>query len=109
MKLSEYQEQTKDTAIYPGQNEFWGLLYCSLGLASEAGEVAGKVKKMMRDGDPARELRNKVIEELGDTLWYAARVADELSINLEVVAHENLAKLQSRKQRGTLGGSGDDR
>lgn len=109
MELNEYQKLTKDTAIYIGQDEFWGLLYCSLGLASEAGEVAGKVKKMMRDGDDVDKLRNKAIEELGDTLWYAARVADELNISLDTVAKENLAKLKDRKERGVLGGSGDDR
>lgn len=109
MDLNEYQELTKDTAIYPGQGETWGLLYCSLGLANESGEVAGKVKKMMRDGESLEDLRNKAISELGDTLWYLARLADELSISLDTVAKENITKLTSRKERGVLGGSGDDR
>ena len=108
MELNEYQNLTKDTVIYPGQGEFWGVLYCSLGLASEAGEVVGKVKKMLRD-DSTYALREAALKELGDTLWYLARLADELGCDLESIARHNLIKLQDRKDRAVLQGSGDDR
>lgn len=106
MDFNEYQDWTDQTAIYPEGLD--GLWYVGMGIASEAGEVAGKLKKILRDGD-SPELREKVFHELGDVLWYAARVAAEMQWPLEAVARANREKLESRKERGVIGGSGDNR
>lgn len=106
--MDTYQEATKSTAIYPPEA---AIEYLVLGLASEAGEVAGKLKKLIRDPEAMtkEEWRKVVISEMGDVLWYIARLADELDTPLSEVALENLNKLLSRKERGMLGGSGDNR
>lgn len=101
--FDDYQDFTDDTAIYPEDS---GLEYCALGLASEAGEVAGKVKKIIR-GDSVDV--DTVIKELGDVLWYTARLAAELDVYLSDVARVNVEKLSNRKERGVLKGDGDDR
>ena len=98
-----YQDFTDSTAIYPEEQ---GLEYTALGLASEAGEFAGKVKKMIRDKTYDTEA---MIAELGDVLWYVARAAAELDVHLSDVAKDNIEKLKSRQDRGKLGGSGDER
>ena len=98
---NEYQEKCKATAIYPKKD---ALAYLSLGLVSEAGEVAGKVKKQIRDGTISN-----VASEIGDVLWYCAMLANELDANLGKIMEDNLYKLNSRKARGTLAGSGDNR
>ena len=97
----EYQEKCKSTAIYPKKD---AIAYLSLGLVSEAGEVAGKVKKNIRDGT-----ESNVASEIGDVLWYCAMLANELGVNLGKIIEKNLEKLNDRKQRGTLQGSGDTR
>ncbi len=111
MEFNEYQRRTQDTAIYPGQGETMGLLYAALGLGDEAGECLGKVKKMLRDdkGILTEERRQAIAKELGDTLWYTAALAKECGILLDDVAEANIAKLADRKDRGVLGGSGDNR
>lgn len=111
MDFNEYQEQTATTAIYPGAGlgNIVARSYTGLGLANEAGEVAGKIKKWLRDGIPFAEVRAQVKGELGDVMWYVARVADEFGLELDDVARSNLDKLQDRKVRGVLGGSGDSR
>lgn len=101
--MDSYQDWTDSTAIYPPEK---GLEYTALGLASEAGEFAGKVKKMIRDGNYDTEA---MIAELGDVLWYVARAAAELDVHLSDVAKDNIEKLKSRQDRGKLGGSGDSR
>ena len=98
-----YQDFTDTTAIYPPEK---GLEYTALGLASEAGEFAGKVKKMIRDKTYDTEA---MIAELGDVLWYVARAAAELDVHLSDVAKDNVEKLKSRMERGKLKGSGDKR
>lgn len=98
-----YQDFTDETAIYPEEK---GLEYTALGLASEAGEFAGKVKKWIRDGKKDDEA---LVAELGDVLWYVARAAAELEVHLSDVAKTNVEKLKSRKERNVIGGSGDDR
>lgn len=101
----EFQEKAKGTAVYPqGTDE--GLYYAVMGLAGEAGEVANKVKKLIRDGilNPS-----VVLDELGDVLWYCAAVASELDGDLSEVAQNNLDKLYDRLDRGVVQGSGDDR
>lgn len=104
-----YQGRALETAIYPnaGQNP----IYPTLGLCGEAGEVAEKVKKVLRDNggvfdDAARAV---IAKELGDVLWYVARLASELGLSLGDVAVANLAKLADRQARGVIGGSGDER
>jgi NTP pyrophosphatase (non-canonical NTP hydrolase) len=87
------------------------MFYPALGLASEAGEVAGKIKKVLRDqgGDFAQAPTDELKDELGDVLWYVAVLADDLGLSLNQIASDNLAKLQSRLARGRLGGGGDVR
>ncbi|MHB1538472.1 MAG: nucleoside triphosphate pyrophosphohydrolase family protein [Solirubrobacteraceae bacterium] len=108
MELSEYQRDSRATAVYPRQE--W-LAYPALGLAGEAGEVAEHAKKAIRDdgGVVSEERRGAMGRELGDVLWYVAQLASELGLDLDDVAEENLAKLRSRRERGVLSGSGDDR
>jgi NTP pyrophosphatase (non-canonical NTP hydrolase) len=109
MLISEYQELSRRTATYPGAGD--NIVYPTLGLAGEAGEVAEKVKKLLRDDDGVLtdERRAALAAELGDVLWYVAQLASELGLELEQVAQDNLDKLLSRQRRGVLSGSGDDR
>ena len=108
LQANEYQKKTLETAVYPqaGSGAAIELYYLALGLTSEAGEVAGKVKKMIRDGsmDTAG-----MIQEVGDVLWYCARLADALGFTLEDTMRINHAKLTKRKDNGTIQGSGDTR
>jgi NTP pyrophosphatase (non-canonical NTP hydrolase) len=109
-ELNHYQIHTRTTAIYPAIAEA-KYLYPVLGLASETGELVGKVKKIWRDdgGKLTDERRELLLEELGDVLWYVARLADELNIPLSKLAGRNLAKLKNRQIRSKLSGSGDHR
>ncbi len=108
--IDEYQEFTRTTAIYPKADtgEVEALAYVALGLAGESGEIANKVKKLLRDGD-SMQLRTAIATELGDVCWYVARLADELAVSLSGVIAANRAKLSDRQSRGVLGGSGDQR
>lgn len=110
MQFNDYQQQARLTAIYPKVGEH-GWVYPALGLTNEAGEVSGKLKKIIRDNDGVINLeqRQDISKELGDVLWYIAQLASELGIELEDVAAANLAKLASRQERGTLTGNGDNR
>jgi len=103
MEFNEYQKKAITTAIYPIEYE---IIYPALGLAGEAGEVAEKIKKYIRDGELDKD---SVAKELGDVLWYIANLASDLDIDLDVIAHNNIEKLFSRKERGVLHGSGDNR
>lgn len=109
MNFDEYQELVQQTAIYPNQSN--NFVYPALGLCGEAGEVAEKVKKAIRDdgGVLSEERRAALVKELGDCLWYISALSTELGVSLEDVAQQNLEKLFSRKARGTLSGSGDNR
>ncbi len=111
MEFNEYQRRTQDTAIYPGKGTTMGILYTALGLGDEAGECLGKIKKMLRDDNGAltEERRQAVAKEIGDAQWYIAALADECGLSLNDIAEANLAKLADRKERGVLGGSGDNR
>lgn len=113
MEFNEYMDQTAETAIYPhaATGSFNALSYVILGLSNEAGEVAGKLKKIWRDnkGLVTQDKRDAIASELGDVLWYAARIADELGTDLDAIAQANLDKLFDRKARGVIGGSGDNR
>ena len=98
-----YENLASETAIFPKEK---ALEYLALGLTSEAGEVAGKVKKLIRDGKGDRKA---IASEIGDVLWYCAMLAKETEVPLNDIMKDNLKKLNSRKERGTLAGSGDNR
>lgn len=106
LSFSEYQDKAMTTAKYP---DLVRVVYTALGLAGEAGEVANKVKKVLRDGDGVFTDGNResISQEIGDCLWYAAALASDLGLDLEAIAQQNLDKLESRKTRGVIGGSGD--
>lgn len=112
MTLDEYQQSARTTALYP---ENARIVYPTLKLAGEAGEVAEKLGKLMRDEGyvPGARLNEQqtaaLAKELGDVLWYVANLAADLGLSLEEVGAMNLQKLASRQRRGVLGGSGDDR
>jgi NTP pyrophosphatase (non-canonical NTP hydrolase) len=109
MLLSDYQSRSRATAVYPQMGD--NLLYPTLGLCGEAGEVAEKIKKMVRDDDGilSDARRGALSKELGDVLWYLAQIATEAELDLDAIAAENLEKLLSRRDRNVLQGSGDDR
>lgn len=113
MDFNEYQQLAAKTAVYRETSRMWlpRVMYCALGLASEAGEVAGACKRIVRDdGEHISETRNRQIAaEIGDVLWYAAQLATELGITLEDVAQANVEKLRSRFERGVIRGEGDVR
>jgi NTP pyrophosphatase (non-canonical NTP hydrolase) len=108
MQLNDYQAAARRTAIY---DDRFRVVYPALGLASEAGEVCGKVKKVLRDraGDFEQAPLAALEDELGDVLWYVAMLAADLGLSLEEIAARNLDKLRSRSERAQLGGSGDRR
>ena len=106
MQFNEYQELARETAVYPQET---ALAYTTLGLCSEAGEVADKVKKIYRDGQPELFYKNHIAKELGDVLWYVAVLARDLGYSLEEIAQMNLDKLEDRMNRNKIQGSGDDR
>lgn len=125
MNSSEFMQMTRDTAMYPGSNEVGNLLYLTLGLVGEAGETANVLKKVVRKGNPLtysvglaydneggqefvsivdeaalkNQARDRMIDELGDVLWYAYRIIDELGSTPENVMRATAIKLQSRKDR----------
>jgi len=104
-----YENLAGQTAIFPKEK---ALEYLALGMTSEAGEVAGKVKKLIRDGEDVEGFELKKIaiaSEIGDVLWYCAMMAKEVGVPLNTIMQENLKKLHGRKERGTLQGSGDTR
>lgn len=114
--LDEYQEEAANFAFYSG------FVYPTLGLVGEAGEIAEKVKKLLRDKEmPAdhdleqddkylsEDERADLVLECGDVLWYLANLSNDLGFTLSEVAELNLSKLQSRRERGKLKGSGDNR
>lgn len=110
MELNEYQTATSATAIYPEKGKRTGsaINYTIIGLVGESGELANVWKKALRDGDYVAA-REKMRYELGDVLWYVARIALELGMTLEEVAQCNLDKLADRKSRNAIRGSGDKR
>lgn len=101
MIFNDYQEWTRTTAIYPLEE------YPMLGLAEETGELLGKIAKYYRDG--GQMPYEAITKEAGDVLWMLSRILDDLGITLEEAAAMNVVKLESRKQRNVITGSGDDR
>jgi NTP pyrophosphatase (non-canonical NTP hydrolase) len=106
--LDMYQKVAKTTAIYPREQ---AIIYPTLGLTGEAGEVANKVKKIIRDGSDSKDERlvSEIKSEIGDCLWYIAVLASDFDIKLSDIASTNLEKLANRKKNGTIHGSGDNR
>jgi len=109
MEFNEYQKEARKTAIYPDMDK--NFVYPTLGLAGETGEVAEKIKKVIRDGGGVitEEKKVELSKELGDVLWYAANLAIELGLDLNDIAQKNLDKLRSRQERGKIQGGGDNR
>lgn len=109
LTFEKYQEGAKETALYPnvGKNPY----YPALGLTGEAGEIANKVKKIMRDKDGHidDETRDDIKKELGDVLWYVAAVASEFGLSMGEIASKNYDKLKKRQENNTIKGSGDNR
>ncbi len=109
MDLNEYQEQASSTNIYPHGPA--GLYAEVMGLCGEAGEVADKIKKAIRDerGSISSDREQALMSELGDVLWYVSQLSQTLGFRLSEVAEYNLGKLADRAERGEIGGSGDER
>ncbi len=108
MTLNEYQHRALETAKYPAGHK---IIYPTLGLTGEAGEVADKVKKVLRDdgGQFTDEKKLEIAKEIGDVLWYVATLSNDIGFSLEEIAWINYRKLKSRQERGKIGGSGDNR
>ena len=109
MEMNQYQKECRKTALYPSVGE--NPIYPTLGLVGESGEIADKVKKVLRDNDGVFDMKSKeaIKLELGDVLWYIAQLSTELGYELDEIAETNLRKLSSRSKRGCISGSGDER
>ncbi|MDH4330506.1 MAG: nucleoside triphosphate pyrophosphohydrolase family protein [Candidatus Moranbacteria bacterium] len=108
MDFKEYQKKSRKTAKYSQESRF---AYLPLGLAGEAGEVAEKFKKIIRDKDGKidDDTKKEISKELGDVLWYVAQLSTELGLEMDDVAKNNIEKLYSRLERGVIQGDGDNR
>ena len=106
MTFDEYQKRADKTAIYPPEK---GFEYLATGLAAEAGEVAGLISKGIRGDHMGMVSHDDLVKEIGDVLWFVSQLATHLDIDLSEGAKINIAKLEDRKKRGTLRGSGDNR
>ena len=106
--LDMYQKVALTTAIYPREQ---AIIYPTLGLTGEAGEVANKVKKIIRDGSNKNDnsMVSEIKSEIGDCLWYIAVLANDFDIKLSDIASANIEKLALRQKNNTIHGSGDDR
>ncbi|KKR46952.1 MAG: hypothetical protein UU22_C0011G0008 [Parcubacteria group bacterium GW2011_GWA2_40_8] len=109
MTFEEYQKESRKTAEYPDKDN--NYIYPVLGLTGEAGEVAEKIKKVIRNdkGIMSEDKKIEIAKELGDVLWYIAQLATELGLKLEDIAKMNLEKLKSRRERGVIASEGDNR
>ena len=102
MEINCYQNAALDTAVYPGMLSTKGVEYTLFGMLGEAGEVANKYKKILRSGEYVYYKREILMDELGDVLWYAAALANELGYSLQEVCDFNIQKLAARKAADTL-------
>ena len=110
MNFNDYQKQAL-TTVLSTNDYFKDTLHWVLGLNGESGEVAEKVKKIIRDknGEISEEDKIELGKELGDVLWYIAVFANQLGLSLDDIAADNLKKLADRQKRNVLKGSGDNR
>lgn len=109
MGMNEYQKLAEVTVVYPPDLK---VIYPTIGLAGETGEVCEKVKKWIRDSDRkplSQEQLDMFKKELGDVLWYLAVLAKDLGLSLDDIAKHNIEKLHDRKNRGVVHGNGDVR
>jgi len=104
--FNTYQQEAMKTRIYPAEDN---LVYSALGLAGEAGELANKVKKIIRGDHNRDELVAGIKGEMGDVLWYLAALAEDIGVDLTDIAQENIDKIRSRQSRGEIRGAGDNR
>ena len=104
--LRFYSQFVEDKVFTKGRER---LVENTLGLVGESGEVAEKIKKIVRDGKDIKTESHEIAKELGDVLWYVAAVARDINYSLQVIAAMNIQKLESRKERGVLQGNGDNR
>lgn len=103
MNFEDYQEIIEAFAVYPRDNELVAVSYLALGLNGEAGEVADEVKKAIRnDGEISAERRAKILDEIGDVLWYITRLAIEFDTPLVEIARANVEKLEQRRRLNDL-------
>jgi NTP pyrophosphatase (non-canonical NTP hydrolase) len=102
MELNDYQELAVDMKLLTADMD-----YLLLGLVGEVGEFYSPIAKAIRDDTEIED--NLLKKELGDILWFIATISAELGLTLNEIAEANIKKLQSRKLRGTIGGSGNDR
>lgn len=111
--FEDYSAAIEPLATYPeaGTGGLNAIVYCALGAAGEGGEIADKAKKVLRDhnGHVSTQTRDKVLKEVGDTLWYLDRMCKELGTTLGATAAMNVEKLRDREARGVIGGDGDER
>lgn len=108
--LNEYQQRALETWVHTNQTGY-NIIYPTLGLCGESGEVAEKIKKLLRDhnGVLDDEIKQTIALELGDVFWYLSTLSYELGFSLQEIAEMNYEKLQSRKKRGKIHGDGDNR
>lgn len=111
MEFDDYQEKTNVTATFTGKQAEHELMYLTLGTCGEVGEIAEKVKKIIRndDGVISDEKRELLKLEVGDVLWYLAQLSRVLGFSLEGAAQANLVKIMDRRARGVIKSSGDTR
>ncbi len=109
MDFEKYQAESRKTAIYPDKGK--NIVYPTLALAGEVGEVAEKIKKVIRDkkGVVSKKTQEEIGKEIGDVLWYLAQLSTELKLSLDAIATKNLQKITSRKKRRKIHGAGDNR
>lgn len=111
MDFAEYEALAGRTATFSGKQKEYALAYLTLGVTGEAGEVAEKIKKIIRndEGEVSEEKRDAIKHEIGDVLWYLAMLSRELGIPFEEAAKANIEKLADRLKRGVIRSSGDNR
>lgn len=110
MTLDEYQKEALVTAVF-NDDQFKDLAHWVFGITGEAGEIAEKIKKIIRDknGEMTSEDKEELVKEMGDVLWYLAVLSEHLGYPFEEVGKRNIAKLRSRQERNQIHGSGDNR
>ncbi|MCH4147083.1 MAG: nucleoside triphosphate pyrophosphohydrolase family protein [Prevotella sp.] len=108
MTFNDYQDAAYKTALYPQNLK---ILYPLIGLAGETGEVAEKIKKVLRDNNGvfSEDKKMEIAKELGDVLWYLSAIAKDMDYSLDDIANMNLQKIQARKENGRIHGNGDNR